>query len=86
MSSSARRFMVRATLAIGGMNTGQASLPVSAQSCDPAYVSYCVPAYAEVGDLNRDYFYSKGIAMIQLADPYNDPHGLDGWGCEGGGY
>jgi hypothetical protein len=30
----------------------------SAQSCDPAYVNYCVPAYAEVGDLDRDEFYA----------------------------
>jgi hypothetical protein len=43
-----------------------------------------------VGDLNCDYFYAQGIYGIVLADPYNDPHGLDGWnyvddgiGCEG---
>lgn len=62
----------------------------AAQSCDPAYINYCVPPVAEVGDLNCDYFYAQGISHIQLADPYNDPHGLDGWnyvddgiGCEG---
>ncbi|MFT4038109.1 MAG: hypothetical protein QM692_08025 [Thermomicrobiales bacterium] len=65
--------------------------PVAAQSCDPAYINYCVPPVSEVGDLDCDYFYSQGISGIQLADPYNDPHGLDGWnyvddgiGCEGG--
>ena len=64
--------------------------PVAAQSCDPAYTSYCVPPVAEVGDLNCDYFYALGISYIQLVDPNNDPHGLDGWnyvddgiGCEG---
>jgi hypothetical protein len=69
---------------------GTSPAPVAAQSCDPAYVSHCVPAYSEVGDLNCDYFYAQGIYGIVLADPYNDPHGLDGWnyvddgyGCEG---
>jgi hypothetical protein len=69
---------------------GAASAPVTAQSCDPAYASHCVPPVSEVGDLNCDYFYSQGIYNIVLADPYNDPHGLDGWnyvddgiGCEG---
>ena len=64
--------------------------PVAAQSYDPAYVSHCVPPVWEVGDLNCDYFYAQGIYGIVLADPYNDPHGLDGWnyvddgyGCEG---
>jgi hypothetical protein len=59
-------------------------------SCDPAYTSVCVPPVWEVGDLNCDYFYAQGIYGIVLADPYNDPHGLDGWnyvddgyGCEG---
>ena len=49
-----------------------------------------MPPVWEVGDLNCDYFYAQGISWIQLADPYNDPHGLDGWnyvddgwGCEG---
>jgi hypothetical protein len=62
-------------------------------SCDPAYVSHCVPPVWEVGDLNCDVFYAQGITNIQLADPNNDPHGLDGWnyvddgwGCEGEGY
>ena len=62
----------------------------SAQSCDPAYTNYCVPPVSEVGDLDCQYFYDQGISQIQLADPYNDPHGLDGWnyvddgiGCEG---
>jgi hypothetical protein len=43
-----------------------------------------------VGDLNCQYFYDQGIYGIVLADPSNDPHGLDGWnyvddgyGCEG---
>lgn len=64
--------------------------PAAAQSCDPAYINYCVPPIDEVGDLDCDYFYNQGISGIQLADPYNDPHGLDGWnyvddgiGCEG---
>jgi hypothetical protein len=67
--------------------------PVSAQSCDPAYLSHCIPPIEEVGDLNCDYFYAQGISGIQLADPNWDPHGLDGWnyvddgiGCEGEGY
>jgi hypothetical protein len=52
-----------------------------------------VPPISETGDLNCDWFYAQGISNIQLADPYNDPHGLDGWnyvddgwGCEGEGY
>jgi hypothetical protein len=62
----------------------------TAQSCDPAYTSHCVPPLSETGDLNCDYFYAQGIYGIVLADPSNDPHGLDGWnyvddgyGCEG---
>jgi hypothetical protein len=62
----------------------------SAQSCDAAYINYCVPPVSEVGDLDCEYFYDQGISQIQLADPNNDPHGLDGWnyvddgiGCEG---
>ena len=65
------------------------TVSVSAQSCDPAYVNYGVPPVSEVGDLTCDYFYAQGIYGIILADPYNDPHGLDGWnygddgiGCE----
>lgn len=78
--------------ALGGVMVvgGRAAAPVSAQSCDPAYVSHCVPPVYEVGDLNCEYFYAQGISHIQLADPNNDPHGLDGWnyvddgiGCEG---
>lgn len=79
-------------LALGGA-TSLAGLPVAAQSCDPAYISHCVPPPSEVGDLNCEWFYEQGLSMIQLADPYNDPHGLDGWnyvddgwGCEGEGY
>jgi hypothetical protein len=75
----------------GAMLAGSASpAPVSAQSCDPAYTNYCVPPVSEVGDLNCQYFYDQGINGIVLADPANDPHGLDGWnyvddgyGCEG---
>jgi hypothetical protein len=78
-------------LLAGAVLAGSASpAPVAAQSCDPAYVSHCVPPVWEVGDLNCDYFYAQGIYNIVLADPYNDPHGLDGWnyvddgiGCEG---
>jgi hypothetical protein len=75
----------------GSLLAGSASPgPVAAQSCDPAYTSHCVPPVLEVGDLNCDYFYAQGIYGIVLVDPYNDPHGLDGWnyvddgyGCEG---
>jgi hypothetical protein len=79
--------LLAAPLAGGAiLAAGQAA----AQSCDPAYTSHCVPPVAEVGDLNCDYFYAQGIYGIVLADPANDPHGLDGWnyvddgyGCEG---
>jgi hypothetical protein len=78
-------------LLAGALLAGGTSLaPVAAQSCDPAYTSHCIPPVWEVGDLNCDYFYAQGIYGIVLADPYNDPHGLDGWnyvddgyGCEG---
>jgi hypothetical protein len=67
-----------------------APAPTAAQSCDPAYTNYCIPPVSEVGDLNCDDLYAQGISNVQLADPYNDPHGLDGWnyvddgiGCEG---
>jgi hypothetical protein len=80
-------------LLLSGAVLGSAAVGVqsaAAQSCDPAYVSHCVPLVAEVGDLDCDYFYAQGIYSIVLADPYNDPHGLDGWnyvddgyGCEG---
>ena len=75
----------------GGMAFGAGG--AAAQStCDPAYVSHCVPPVYETGDLDCEYFYAQGISFIQLADPTNDPHGLDGWnyvddgwGCEGEG-
>ena len=79
-------------LLLGGatLAAGASPAPVSAQSCDPAYTSHCVPPVAEVGDLDCDHFYAQGIYGIVLADPANDPHGLDGWnyvddgyGCEG---
>jgi hypothetical protein len=78
-------------VALGTGMVGFATMPrAAAQSCDPAYVSHCVPPLEEVGDLNFDYFYEQGIYGIQLADPTWDPHGLDGWnyvddgiGCEG---
>ena len=87
--------MKRALVALGVASMfGVATLmpaPASAQySCDPAYVSHCVPPVWEVGDLDCADFYAQGISHIILADPYNDPHGLDGWnyvddgiGCEG---
>ena len=81
-------------IALGGgmIAAGLGAGLATAQSCDPAYVNYCVPPISEVGDLNCEWFYEQGISGIQLADPYNDPHGLDGWnyvddgwGCEGEG-
>lgn len=84
------RAFFTAAIAAGGLMIAAAPAPTAAQSCDPAYVNYCVPPVYEVGDLDCDYFYAQGIYGIQLADPYNDPHGLDGWnyvddgiGCEG---
>ena len=84
---------VRVGLVLGLVVLGSATLGVgsaSAQSCDPAYVSHCVQPLYEVGDLNCQFFYDQGIYGITLADPYNDPHGLDGYnyvddgyGCEG---
>jgi len=53
--------------------------PTSAQSCDPAFVNYCVPPIEVYGDLDCQYFYDQGICGIQLTDPSNDPQGLDGW-------
>lgn len=79
-------------LALGGgmLATGLGAAPASAQSCDPTYTSHCVPPVWEVGDLDCEYFYAQGIYGIVLADPNNDPHGLDGYnyvddgyGCEG---
>jgi hypothetical protein len=90
MTRPVRRLALGLLLAGAVLAGGTSPAPVAAQSCDPAYVSHCVPAYSEVGDLNCDYFYAQGIVGIVLADPYNDPHGLDGWnyvddgyGCEG---
>lgn len=84
------RAVFAAAIAAGGLMLAAAPAPTAAQSCDPAYVNYCVPPVYEVGDLDCDYFYAQGIYGIQLADPYNDPHGLDGYnyvddgiGCEG---
>jgi hypothetical protein len=63
---------------------------VAAQSCDPIYTGRCIPSVWEGGGLHFDYFYAQGNYGVFLADPYNDPHGLDGWnsvddgyGCEG---
>ena len=85
-----RRLSLGLLLGSAVLAGGASPTPVVAQSCDPAYVNYCVPPVSEVGDLNCDYFYAQGIYGIVLADPYNDPHGLDGWnyvddgyGCEG---
>jgi hypothetical protein len=89
------RFVVRVSAAACVATLGGALFAApqstSAQSCDPAYINYCVPPVSEVGDLDCQYFYDQGISGILLADPYNDPHGLDGWnyvddgiGCEGG--
>jgi hypothetical protein len=87
---SVTRIAVAASVAAVGALGFIAPRVVQAQSCDPAYVNYCVPPVSEVGDLDCQYFYDQGISNIQLADPYNDPHGLDGWnyvddgiGCEG---
>ncbi len=79
MRIGARRLAVACVLSGGFFGFGAAAQSASAQSCDPAYVNYCVPPVSEVGDLNCDYFTKQGIYDIQLADPSNDPHGLDGW-------
>ena len=93
MNTTLGRIALGATLGAGMTAAGLGALPAGAQSCDPAYVSHCVPPLAETGDLNCEWFYAQGISMIQLADPATDPHGLDGWnyvddgwGCEGEGY
>jgi hypothetical protein len=85
-----RRLALGLLLAGASLAAAAVPSPVSAQSCDPAYTSHCVSPVAEVGDLNCDYFTAQGISGIVLADPSNDPHGLDGWnyvddgiGCEG---
>lgn len=90
MSFVARAGAAACTIALGGAILARAPHAAHAQSCDPAYLNYCVPPVSEVGDLDCQYFYDQGIYGIQLADPYNDPHGLDGWnyvddgiGCEG---
>ena len=90
MTGGMGRIALGAAIGGGMLAAGLSAAPAAAQSCDPAYVSHCVPPVSEVGDLNCDYFYAQGITGIQLADPYNDPHGLDGWnyvddgyGCEG---
>ena len=90
MGNGARRLALACVLGGAMVSAGPSASPVSAQSCDPAYTNYCVPAYDEVGDLNCDYFYAQGVYNIQLVDPTWDPHGLDIWngvgdgiGCEG---
>lgn len=90
MKSTTGRTALALTLGAAMTAAGLAAVPTAAQSCDPAYVSHCVPPLSEVGDLNCEWFYEQGLSMIQLADPYIDPHGLDGWnyvddgwGCEG---
>ena len=90
MGTVARRLVTACALCGGMLADGMASVLAAAQSSDPAYVILCVPSYAEVGDLDCEYFYDQGIYGIVLADPYNDPHRLDGWnyvddryGCEG---
>ena len=90
MTSTMGRIALARTLGAAMTAAGLAAVPAAAQSCDPAYVSHCVPPLSEVGDLNCEWFYEQGLSMIQLADPYTDPHGLDGWnyvddgwGCEG---
>jgi hypothetical protein len=69
---------------------GATSAPVAARTSDPAYVSHCVLPEPEVGYLSCGCLYAQGTYNIVLADPNNDPHGLDGWnyvddgiGCEG---
>jgi hypothetical protein len=72
MSNGARRLLLSAV--VGSMLFGGlAAMPAAAQSCDPAYISHCVPPVYEVGDLACEYFHEQGISHIQLADPYNDP-------------
>ena len=90
MSVPVRRLALGMVLAGASLAGAAVVSPVSAQSCDPAYVSHCVPPVSEVGDSNCDYFYAQGISGIVLTDPAVDPHGLDGWnyvddgiGCEG---
>jgi hypothetical protein len=92
MASLGRR-VVSSVVVVGGLvlaGAGGVSEARAQTSCDPAYTSHCVPPVWEVGDLNCQYFYDRGIYGIVLVDPNNDPHGLDGWnyvddgyGCEG---
>jgi hypothetical protein len=86
MTVPVRRLAVGLLLA--GALLAAAAVPslVSAQSCDPAYTSHCVPPVSEVGDLTCDHFYAQGISGIVLADPGIDPHGLDGWNYVDDGY
>jgi hypothetical protein len=93
MTTKLGRIALGAALGGGMLVAGLGVAPAAAQACDPAYISHCVPPLSETGDLNCDWFYAQGISNIQLADPYTDPHGLDGWnyvddgwGCEGEGY
>lgn len=90
MRLTARVAAAVCAIAVSGAAAVFAPPAAGAQSCDPAYVNYCVPPISEVGDLDCQYFYDQGISHIQLADPTIDPHGLDGWnyvddgiGCEG---
>ena len=93
MTITMGRIALGISLGAGMIVAGLSPASAAAQSCDPAYVSHCVPPLYESGDLNCEWFYDQGISNIQLADPNNDPHGLDGWnyvddgwGCEGEGY
>ena len=63
--------------ALGLLLTGTSLAAAAAPA--PVSAQSCDPAYT-----------TQGISGIVLADPYNDPHGLDGWnyvddgyGCEG---
>jgi hypothetical protein len=81
MASLGRR-VVSSVVVVGGLvlaGAGGVSEARAQTSCDPAYTSHCVPPVWEVGDLNCQYFYDRGIYGIVLVDPNNDPHGLDGW-------
>ena len=65
-------------LLAGALLTGGASpTPVSAQSCDPAYVNVCVPPVSQMADVTCDYFIAQGISEIVLAEPSYDPRGFD---------
>ena len=65
----ARRLML-GLLVAGALLVGTTSpSPVAAQSCDPAYVSHCIPPVADIGDLNCQWLYDQGISGIVLAAP-----------------